>query len=126
MPGPGVGVAHAVAIVPEVSQDLADARSAGELLALIVQGPNHLLHSVGVVAQHVAQLVELSPSCGIVLAIAGIERGLQVLGGVVEVDHCGGLGSQRIEIAPVVARPVGDGDHMQVGPFPKHRVLVAA
>ena len=58
MPCLGVGVAHAVAIAPEVSQDLADARSAGELLALIVERTNHLLHPVTVLEQHVAQLVE--------------------------------------------------------------------
>ena len=57
MPCLGVGVAHAVAIAPEVSQDLADTRSAGELLALIVQRTNHLLHPVRVVEQHVAQLL---------------------------------------------------------------------
>ena len=54
MPSLGVGLAHAVAIAPEVSQDLGDARSAGELLALIVQRTNHLLQPVRVVAQHVA------------------------------------------------------------------------
>ena len=37
MTGLGVGVAHAMAITAEVSQDPADARSARELLALIVR-----------------------------------------------------------------------------------------
>ena len=58
MTGLGVGVAHAMAVAPEVSQHLADARSAGELLALIVQRSNHLLDPVGVVEQEVTQLAE--------------------------------------------------------------------
>ena len=54
----GLGVAHAVAVAPEVSQDLADARSAGKLLALIVERSNHLLHPFGVFEQDVTQLME--------------------------------------------------------------------
>ena len=87
MTGLGVGVAHAMAITAEVSQDPADARSARELLALIVQRSNHLLHSVGVVEQEVTQFVELGAPSRIVLAIAGIERGLQLLGGVVAMPN---------------------------------------
>lgn len=45
--------------------------------------------------------MELGAPCGIVLAIAGIERGLQLLDGVVEVDHRGAFGCERVEIAPV-------------------------
>ena len=45
---------------------------------------------------------------------------------MVEVHHRGGLGSQPIEIAPVVARPVGNGDHVQVGSYPKHCVELCA
>ena len=91
MTGLGVGVAHAMTVAPEVSQDLADARSARELLALIVQRSNHLLDPDGVVEQEVTQLVELGAPSRIVLAIAGVERGLQLLGGVVEIHHCGGF-----------------------------------
>ena len=35
----------------------------------------------------------------------------------------GGLDdAEHVEIAPVVVRPVGDGDHLQVGPSPEHGV----
>ena len=104
----------------------ADTRSAGELLVLVVQSANHLLDSIGVVEQEVTQLVELSAPFRIVLAIAGIERGLQLLGGVVEVDHRGALGDERIEIAPVVVHPVGDGDDLQVGPSPERGLELGA
>ena len=87
MTGLGVGVAHAMAVAPEVSQHLADACSAGKPLALIVQRSNHLLDPVGVVEQEVTQLVELGEPSRIVLAIAGIERGLQLLGGVVAMPN---------------------------------------
>ena len=87
MTGLGVGVAHAMTVAPEVSQDLADARSARELLALIVERSNHLLHPFGVFKQEVTQLMELRPSLGIVLPIAGVERGLQLLGGVVAMPN---------------------------------------
>ena len=120
MTGLGVGVAHAMTVAPEVAQHLADARSAGKPLALIVQRSNHLLDPIVVVEQDVTQLVELGAPSRIVLAIAGIERGLQLLGGVVEVDHRGGLAGEGVEIAPVVVGPVGDGDHLQVGPSPEH------
>ena len=82
MPGLGIGVAHAVAVAPEVAQHLADACSAREPLALIGKRSNHLLDPVGVVEQEVTQLVELGAPSRIVLAIAGIEPGLQLLGGV--------------------------------------------
>ena len=87
MTGLGVGVAHAVAVAPEVSQYLADARPARELLALIVQGTNHLLHPVSVVEQEVTQFVELSASRRIVLPIAGIECRLELFGGVVAMPN---------------------------------------
>ena len=87
MTGLGVGVAHAMTVAPEVSQDLADARSARELLALIVQRSNHLVDPIGLVEQEVTQLVELGAPSRIVLAIAGVERGLQLLGGVVAMPN---------------------------------------
>ena len=68
MMGVGVGVAHAMTVAPEVAQHLADARSAGKPLALIVQRSNHLLDPAGVVEQEVTQLVELGAPSRIVLA----------------------------------------------------------
>ena len=112
-----MGIAHAIAVAPEVAQHFADSLSTRALLALTGKRANHLLDAIGIVEQEVTQLVELSVPYRIILTVAGIERGIQLLRGVIEVDHRGGPGRERIEIAPVVVRPVGDGDHLEFGPI---------
>ena len=75
----------------------------------MVQRANHLLHAGAVMAQ----LLVVRPPLRIAFPIAGIESRLQWLARMVEVHYCRPLRRQRIEIAPVVARPVGNRHHVQ-------------
>ena len=77
-------------------------------------------------AQQMAQLLVMRPPLRIALSIAGIESRLQVLGRMVEVHYCRALRRQRIKIAPVVARPVGNRHHVQVRALAEHRFELRA
>ena len=77
-------------------------------------------------AQQMAQLLIVRPPLRIALPIAGIESRLQVLGRMVEVHHRRPLRRQRIEKAPVVARPVGNRHYVQVRALAEHRFELRA
>ena len=72
-------------------------------------------------AQQMAQLLIVRPPLRIALSIAGIEPRLQWLARMVEVHHRRPLRRQRIEKAPVVARPVGNRHHAQGRALAEHR-----
>ena len=81
--------------------------------------PDHLLDTVGVMAQDVPLLLELGGAAQAGFAVHGLERLVQVLGCVPEVDDllvAAAPARQERQVSPVVARTIGDGDHTQVGP----------
>lgn len=90
----GLGVVYAPAVAAEVAEHLADALAARVLGPQVDEGADDLGRAVGVVAKDVAQLVELGAAPRVVLAVGGIERGIELLGGVEEVHARLALGHE--------------------------------
>ena len=82
--------------------------------------------AAGLVAQQMTILLELRRRLGVVGPIGRIEGALEMLGGVEEVDKLDALGKHAAQKRPVVLRPVGNLDQLQVRTLAQHRLDLRA
>ena len=70
---------------------------------------------VGLDKEGLAQGLPAAARPLLVFTVGHVERRLEVFDTMVEVEHRCRLGKRRLEEAPVVLGPVGDGDECEIG-----------